>query len=211
MSFPDPELFWNQRFSQPGYLFGTEPNIFLASQVQLLKPGMRALSLADGEGRNSIWLAQQGLQVDAVEIAGVAVDKARRLAQERGVTKVDFHRASLLDWDMGRERYDLVAAIFIQFLSPDQRPGVFRRIVEALKPGGHLVMQGYTPKQVEYKTGGPPLAENMYTEELLRESFAELEIVHLHAYEAHLAEGTAHLGWSALIDLVGRKPPSSGG
>jgi cyclopropane fatty-acyl-phospholipid synthase-like methyltransferase len=206
MSFPDPEAFWNQRFSQPGYLFGTEPNVFLASQAALLKPGMRALSLADGEGRNSIWLARQGLEVDAVEISGVAVDKARKLAQERGAT-VSFHRASLLDWDMGRERYDLVAAIFIQFLSPAERPGVFRRIVEALKPGGHLVMQGYTPRQIEYKTGGPPVAENMYTEELLRDAFAGLEILHLSAHEAHVAEGTGHLGWSALIDLVGRKPP----
>lgn len=205
MSFSDPEAFWNQRFSQPGYLFGTEPNVFLASQAVLLKPGMRALSLADGEGRNSIWLARQGLEVDAVELSGVAVDKARRLAAERGAA-VSFHRASLLDWDMGRERYDLVAAIFIQFLSPAQRPGVFRRIVEALKPGGHLVLQGYTPKQIDYKTGGPPLAENLYTEDLLRESFADLEILHLRAYEAHVAEGTGHLGWSALIDLVGRKP-----
>lgn len=205
MSFPDPQSFWDQRFSQPGYLFGTEPNVFLASQVALLKPGMKALSLADGEGRNSIWMAQHGLVVDALELSGVAVEKAHKLAAERGVS-VNLHRASVLEWDMGCESYDLIAAIFIQFLAPPQRALVFRRIAAALKPGGYLVLQGYTPRQIEYKTGGPPLVENLYTEELLRDSFADLEILHLCAHEAHVAEGTGHLGWSALIDMVGRKP-----
>lgn len=210
MSFPDAEAFWNQRFSQPGFLFGTEPNVFLASQRALLKPGMKALSLADGEGRNSIWMAQQGMEVDAVELSGVALEKARGLARERGAT-VNFQRGDLLDWDMGREAYDLVAAVFIQFLSPAQRPGVFRRMVTALKPGGHLVLQGYTPRQIEFKTGGPPLVENLYTEDLLRDSFSDLEILHLRTHEAHVAEGTGHLGWSALIDMVGRKVPSHSG
>lgn len=204
MTFPDAQSFWDRRFSQPGYLFGTEPNAFLTSQAQLLKPGQRALSIADGEGRNSIWLAQQGLAVVALEISPVAVDKARRLAAERGVA-VRFNVADVMDWEFEPEGYDLIAAIFIQFLSPAERALVFRRIVAALKPAGHLILQGYTPKQVEYKTGGPPLVENMYTEALLREAFADLQILHLRQHEAHVAEGTGHLGWSALIDLVARK------
>ncbi len=166
MSFPDAREFWNQRFACEDYLFGTEPNAFLASQSGLLVPGQRALSLADGEGRNSVWLAAQGLEVDAVEISPVAVRKARVLAVERGVAP-SFHVADLRAWDFGDERYGIVAAVFIQFLSPAERPAVFARIARALAPGGHLILQGYTPKQVEYKTGGPPNAENMYTEALL--------------------------------------------
>lgn len=201
----DSKSFWDQRYTQPGYLFGTEPNAYLASHAALLRPGWRALSIADGEGRNSVWLAQQGLDVDAVEISPVAVEKARSLAQARGVAP-RFHVANVLDWDFGAARYDLVAAIFIQFLAPQERPGVFRRLAAALKPGGWLVMQGYTPKQVEYRTGGPPQPENMYTESLLREAFADLEIVELRAHEAHVAEGSGHHGWSALIDLLARRP-----
>jgi SAM-dependent methyltransferase len=193
MTFPDPQSFWDQRFTQPGYLFGTEPNVFLASQANLLKPGGKALSVADGEGRNSVWLAQQGLDVVALEISPVAVEKARRLA-------------AVLEWDFGAASYDVIAAIFIQFLSPPQRSLVFRRIVQALRPGGCVILQGYTPQQIEYKTGGPPLAENMYTEALLREAFAGLEVLHLREHEAHVAEGTGHLGWSALIDFAGRMP-----
>jgi SAM-dependent methyltransferase len=208
--FPDPAAFWNQRYEQPGYLFGTEPNAYLAAQLGLLVPGWRALSVADGEGRNSVWLAQHGLEVDAVEISPVAVDKARALAAERGVAP-RFHVASVLDWDFGVARYDLVAAIFIQFLAPAERAGVFRRLAAALAPGGWLVMQGYTPQQVQYGTGGPPHAENMYTEPLLREAFADLEMVELRAYEAHVAEGSGHLGWSALIDLLARKPAAADG
>jgi len=205
MTFPDPQAFWDQRFSQPGYLFGTEPNAFLASQSHRLTPGRRALSIADGEGRNSIWMAQQGLEVTALEISPVAVEKARGLAAERGVA-VDFNVANVLEWDFGIAGYDVIAAIFIQFLAPPQRALVFRRIAAALRPGGILILQGYTPKQIEYKTGGPPLVENLYTEALLREAFADLEVLHLREYEAHVAEGTGHLGWSALVDLVARRP-----
>jgi cyclopropane fatty-acyl-phospholipid synthase-like methyltransferase len=205
VSFTDAREFWNQRFDREDYLFGTEPNAFLVSQSGLLVPGQRALSMADGEGRNSVWLAAQGLEVDAVEISPVAVRKARVLAAERGVAP-NFHVADLREWDFGEERYGIVAAVFIQFLSPAERPAVFARIARALAPGGHLILQGYTPKQVEYKTGGPPNAENMYTEALLRQSFADLEILHLQEHEGSLSEGTGHLGWSALIDLVVRKP-----
>lgn len=195
---------WDAHYSEPHYVFGTEPNVFLASQQALLKPGQRALAVADGEGRNGVWLAEQGLSVVSVDFSPPAVEKARKLAASRGVA-VEFHVADVLQWDWPVEAFDIVAAIFIQFVNPAQRDILFRRIKEALRPGGHLILQGYTPRQLDYGTGGPPCAENMYTEAFLREAFADMDILHLREHDDFIAEGTKHYGMSALIDLVARK------
>ena len=195
---------WDERYAQDGYLFGTEPNAFLVSQRHLLKPGMSCLAVADGEGRNGVWLAQQGLRVLSVEASQVALEKAKNLARQRGVT-VEFERADLAQWHWGENRFDAVAAIFIQFAPPALREQMFAGIKHCLKPGGLLLLQGYTPRQLEYKTGGPPLAENMYTETLLRNAFGDMEILHLREHDDHIGEGTAHSGMSALIDMVARK------
>lgn len=201
------EKFWSERFSAVGedYLFGTAPTRFLALHEFLLGAGSTALSVADGEGRNSVWLAEQGLQVTAVEVSPVAVDKARRLAAGRGVL-VDFQVADLLAWAWPEAAYDLVVAVFIQFANPAEQERIFAGMAQALKPGGRLLLHGYTPKQLEYRTGGPSAVENLYTPELLRQAFAGLEIEELREYEAELHEGLAHRGRSALIDLVARKP-----
>ena len=196
---------WDTRFSGDEYHFGTEPNSFVASQAHLLKPGMSALSVADGEGRNSVWLARQGLRVTAFDFSPVGVAKARRLAAAKGV-EIEYHVANILDWDWDARRYDLLAAIFIQFLGPAERARVFAGMLRALAPGGILVLQGYGPKQLEYATGGPKQIDNLYTAQLLRESFAALEILHLREHDETIAEGDAHCGMSALIDLVARKP-----
>jgi cyclopropane fatty-acyl-phospholipid synthase-like methyltransferase len=196
---------WNGRYSAEGYLFGKAPNAFLASQRARLRPGMTALSVADGEGRNSVWLARQGLAVTAFDFSPVAVEKARALAAEAGV-KVDHRVCDIFRWDWDAARYDAVAAIFFQFLTPPQRSAVFAGIQRAIAPGGILLLQGYRPKQLEYRTGGPPDADKLYTEELLRESFPALEILHLAAHDDVVDEGSAHSGMSALIDLAARKP-----
>jgi len=195
---------WNERYAQEGYFFGTEPNAFLLSQQKLLKPGMTCLAVADGEGRNGVWLAQQGLKVLSVEASVVALEKAKKLAAQRGVS-VEFEQADLALWDWGKPRFDVVAAIFIQFASPALRKQMFAGIKHCLKPGGLLLLQGYTPRQLEYKTGGPPVAENMYTQELLKKEFGDMEIMHLKEHDEHVSEGTGHSGMSALIDLVARK------
>ncbi len=196
--------FWDEVYAEQHYVFGTAPNAFLASQQALLKPGQRALAVADGEGRNGVWLAEQGLDVLSVEYSVPAVEKAKKLAQERGVT-LGFEVADVLHWDWPLRTYDIVAAIFIQFATPEQRALLFEHIKAALKPGGLLILQGYTPKQIEYKTGGPSAVENMYTTDLLRAAFSDLEILHLAAHEEFVAEGTKHYGMSALIDMVARK------
>jgi cyclopropane fatty-acyl-phospholipid synthase-like methyltransferase len=195
---------WDERYAQDGYLFGTEPNEFLVSQRHWLKPGMSCLAVADGEGRNGVWLAQQGLHVLSVEASAVALEKAKKLARQRGVA-IDFEQADLAHWRWGENRFDVVAAIFIQFAPPALREQMFAGIKRCLKPGGLLLLQGYTPRQLEYKTGGPSAAENMYTEALLRNAFGDMEILHLSEHDDHIGEGTAHSGMSALIDLVARK------
>ncbi len=196
--------FWDERYATDDYIFGTAPNQFLESQAALVKPGMRALAVADGEGRNGVWLAERGAQVHAVDFSAAALDKARRLAAARGVT-LTFEQADLLNWDWPEAAYDLVAAIFIQFAPPPERDRLITGIRRCLKPGGLLVLQGYTPKQVEFGTGGPPSAANMYTSELLRDWFGDWDILHLAEHESVIREGAHHHGMSALIDLVARK------
>ena len=207
MSFADAQDFWSDRYRAAGeaYLFGTAPNRYLAAQASLLAPGMRALSVADGEGRNAVWLAEQGLDVTATELSPVAIEKAEALAASRGV-KVDFALADALNWIYPDEAFDLVVAVFIQFAAPDERATLFGRLQRTLRPGGRIVLQGYTPKQLEYRTGGPSAVENLYTAALLREAFAGLEIERLDEYEDELDEGSAHCGRSALIGMVARKP-----
>ena len=202
--FADAAATWDQRFATEAFIFGLQPNEYLRAQAGRLSPGSRALCVADGEGRNSVWLARQGLQVDGFDISAVGVAKARRLAVQAGVT-VDYAVADgdALAWP--REAYDLVAAIFIQFADPPMRERLFARMAAALRPGGLLVLQGYRPEQLVNKTGGPPRESHLYTEALLRESFADMEIVELRSYDAELTEGTQHRGPSALIGLVARK------
>lgn len=194
---------WDQRYGGEAYFYGTEPNAFLVSQQALLKPGMKCLAVADGEGRNGVWLAEQGLDVLSVDASPVAQAKAQKLALRRGV-QMRFGQVDLLQW-AGDELYDVVAAIFIQFVGPDLRPQQFANLKQHLKPGGLLLLQGYTPKQLEFKTGGPSQVENLYTEPMLRELCADMEILHLREHDSVIREGEGHNGLSALIDLVARK------
>lgn len=143
---------------------------------------MSCLAVADSEGRNGVWLAQQ-----------------------RGVD-MKFGQADLTQWEWGTGRFDLVVAVFIQFAPPGMRERMFDGIKRCLKPGGLLLLQGYTPRQLEYKTGGPSQAENLYTEAMLRAAFADMEILQLREHDDFIGEGTDHRGMSALIDLAARKP-----
>lgn len=203
--FANPRETWDARFSSDDYIFGTEPNAWLARHAHLLQPGMRVLAVADGEGRNSVWMAKQGLKVDAFDISPVGVDKARKLAQQQAVD-VNFSVCGVEDYPWKTLEYDAVVAIFIQFADPGTRATLFKRMKSALKPDGLILLQGYTPKQLEYKTGGPPNVDHLYTEALLREAFGDLDIAELRAYEDVLTEGTQHHGQSALIGMVARKP-----
>jgi SAM-dependent methyltransferase len=195
---------WESRFSAPGYLFGREPNAFLRSQGHRLRPGQAALSIADGEGRNGVWLAERGLDVLAVDFSPTALAKARALAAERGVT-LRTEQADITAWPWPEARFDVIVGIFVQFVLPAERTRMFAGIKQALKPGGLLLLEGYRPKQLDYRTGGPPNAEQLYTRELLETAFGDLTELDINEYDTEVSEGTGHKGMSALIDLVGRK------
>lgn len=196
---------WNERYDTPEYVFGTEPAQFLRKHGAHLAPGLTGLAVADGEGRNSVFMAARGVETLAMDMSANALTKARALAEARGVD-VAYVEASVTEWDWTPAAFDLVVAVFIQFLAPDDRDAVFRGMVETLKPGGVLLLHGYRPEQIAYGTGGPRQVENLYTEALLRDRFAGLEILALESYDREISEGAGHSGMSALIDLVARKP-----
>ncbi|WP_041801617.1 SAM-dependent methyltransferase [Rhodopseudomonas palustris] len=195
---------WETRFSNPDFVFGTAPNAFLASCRDILPAQGRALAIADGEGRNGVFLAQCGLSVLSVDFSPAAQRKAQSLAAANGVS-IEVLTADILSWDWP-SGFDVVAGIFFQFVDPEQRRLVFAKIRAALNPGGLLLLHGYRPKQLDYKTGGPSRAENLYTREILEQAFGDFDRLCISEHDSVINEGAGHHGLSALIDLIGRKP-----
>lgn len=195
---------WETRFSAEHYVFGTEPNAFLARNSDRFAPGSRILSVADGEGRNGVHLATLGHEVTAQDFSPRAQEKARALAAERGVD-LTFELSDIRarDWEVAA--FDGVVGIFFQFLSPEERDAVFAGIARTVRPGGIVLIEGYGPKQLEYGTGGPKTLENLYTPEILRAAFDGFSDVEIVSYDAEMAEGPGHAGMSALVDMVARK------
>ena len=192
---------WNGRYAPESYLFGTAPNAFLAAQKARLPQRGRALSIADGEGRNGVWLAEHGLDVVSMDFSPVAQAKARALAARRGVT-ITTEQVDLANWDWPADAYDVIVVIFAQ---PLEKTALFAGIRRALKPGGLLLLEGYPPKQLEYGTGGPGEVERLYTRADLEAGFGSFSRIDITEYDAEIYEGDGHGGMSALIDLVGIK------
>lgn len=201
----DPLDRWNRRFSGKDYVFGTEPAEFLTRHAHYLAPGSTVLAVADGEGRNSVWLAGQGMRVTAMDGSSVALDKARALARQKGVS-VDYRLGDITKWDWAGAQYDAVVGIFFQFVGPALRAQIFAGFDTALTPGGLLLIHGYAPRQVGYATGGPKAPENMYDLPLLNAAFPGYDVLHQADYDADIDEGEGHKGRSGLIDFVARKP-----
>jgi hypothetical protein len=214
-----PDAFWNEVYSQDGMVYGTEPNDFLADVWTRVKETFpmvppegrpRVLCIADGEGRNGVWLAKQGATVTAFDASDVAVAKAIKFAADGGVDDHISYSLSDCDGFAGWQpsAFDAIVGIFIQFMDQAMRQRTFERAYMGLTPGGLFVLQGYTPKQLEYGTGGPPSLPPLYTEDMIRDLAlnAGFEIVELRCYEKILSEGYKHSGMSALLGLVARKP-----
>jgi SAM-dependent methyltransferase len=195
---------WENRYRVPGYAFGTEPNYFLAGCRTLLPRSGKALAVADGEGRNGIWLAEQGLDVLSIDFSPAAQEKARALAKQRGVS-LTIASADVHTWDYPEAVFDVVVEIFTQFSSPAERARKWAGMRKALKPGGLLIIQGYTPKQLQYGTGGPKQVENLYTRAMLEAAFGDLRDVTIVEEELEIHEGTSHGGMSAVINLTARR------
>lgn len=195
---------WEDRYRVPAYVFGTEPNYFLVSCKALLPRSGKALAVADGEGRNGIWLAEQGLEVLSLDFSPSAQQKARALAKQRGVT-LTVAQADVHTWDYPEAAFDVVVEIFTQFSTPAERAKKWAGMRKALKRGGLLIIQGYTPKQLQYGTGGPKQVENLYTRAMLEEAFRDFRDMKIVEEEIEIYEGTSHGGMSAVINLTARK------
>jgi SAM-dependent methyltransferase len=196
---------WEARYANAGdYLFGEEPAQMLVENPWMTDGADTCLCVADGEGRNGVWLAGQGLSVASFDLSQTAVERAQVLAAKSGVG-INAYVSDWEGWDWSQS-FDLVVAVFVQFMGPEARVRQFETLREAVRPGGRLVLHGYTPEQVEFGTGGPPYPENMYTPELLNDAFGDWRILRLAAYEREVQEGRGHSGHSALIDLVAEKP-----
>jgi SAM-dependent methyltransferase len=195
---------WNSRFDQDEFAYGTEPNTFLRDMAERLVPSADVLSLGDGEGRNGVHLARQGHRVTAVDIAEAGLGKARRLAARHGVSVETVH-ADLAEFDLGTERWHAVVSIFCHLPSALRRQ-VLAGAVRGLRPGGLLILEGYTPRQLRHGTGGPKDPDLLLEPDTLREELAGLELTHFIEVEREIREGMLHTGTAAVLQVVARKP-----
>ena len=195
---------WDERYQRDTLTYGAEPNDFLIEQVGLLQAGS-CLCLAEGQGRNAVWLAGQGFAVTAVDQSRVGMERAQDLAAERGVTLAT-EVADLAHYDLGSESWDNIISIF-GHLPSGLRRHVHRRVVEALRPGGIFLLEAYTPQQLETSgTGGPPDQDMLPTVEILITELAGLEILLAHEILRQVNEGEHHKGEGAVVQFVARKP-----
>jgi SAM-dependent methyltransferase len=196
--------FWNEKFANAEYAYGTEPNEFLAASVAKLKPGA-ALSLAEGEGRNAVWLAQQGFTVSSIEQSEKGVAKTLRLALQRGVI-VMAERGELEIFHIQPNSWDLIVSIYAH--TPQElRRKLHRQVVAGLKPGGVFVLEAYTPAQIPNNTGGPKDASLMPTAELLRSELNGLVFDHIAEVERDVVEGSLHTGTAHVVQVVAHRAP----
>lgn len=196
-------MFWDEKFSADHYIYGTDPNDFLAAQAGAIPKG-KVLCIGDGEGRNGVFLATQGYQVTSVDSSKVGLAKAQELAAEKGVT-LKTVVADLNDFDIGENQWDGVVSIYCHLPAP-LRQKVHGNVVRGLKPGGVMLLEAYTPKQLEYNMGGPPVVELMYTADILRSDLKGLQFEHLQELDREVIEGTHHYGMGAVVQVIGVKP-----
>lgn len=191
---------WDDRYAASDYLFGTAPNDFLKTVAHQLAPNSQILCLADGEGRNGVYLAAQGHTVTAVDQSRVGLKKAKKLAQQKQVS-VETIKADLAEYDIGVESWDCIVSIFFHIPS-EVRANIYPRIIAALKPGGSLILESYTPNQLNHKTGGPPTSDLMLTKDQLTQYFSEMNLEHLQELEREVIEGTGHTGLASVVQLL---------
>ena len=193
---------WDERYSTENYAYGTKANDFLVSMIDRLPTG-KILCLAEGEGRNAVWLAEQGNEVTAVDASQVGLQKANRLAEARGVKITTVH-ADLADYDIGKQQWDAIISIFCH-LPAALRQELHRRCIAGLRDDGMILLEAYTPLQLEYNTGGPPVAEMMMDAASVRSELDGLEFLHLQECVRDIHEGEFHSGTGAVVQLLAKR------
>ena len=194
---------WEERFSVDGYIYGTEPNEFLRDNVAILPRGS-VLCLAEGEGRNSVFLAESGFDVHSVDLTHAGVAKTLQLAAKRGVT-VDAVVGDLADHDLGAGQWDVIVSIFAH-TDADTRRRVHRDVVPALKADGVFLLEAYTVDQIGRGTGGPSNPDMMMSLAKLADELPGLEVLHGAELVREIVEGPGHTGFGAVVQLIARKP-----
>jgi 2-polyprenyl-3-methyl-5-hydroxy-6-metoxy-1,4-benzoquinol methylase len=199
--------YWDERYSSDVFVFGVAPHDFLAAQSARFRPGMRALAVADGEGRNAVWLARQGLDVICIDASEFGLAKAHRLAAAQNVALRTMH-LDIREYAWPAAQFDVITSIFVHFDVHD-REYIHSCMQRSLKPGGLLVLVAFTPEQLALDTGGPHQIELLYTADEMRSHFAGMIIHHLDAIVCELHEGEAHTGLAAVLRLLAEKPRSA--
>lgn len=194
---------WDTKYDTTEYIYGKKPNDFLHAHSHLFPSGGRILCLAEGEGRNSVYLAQQGYRVTGVDASSVGLHKAGQWAQEQNVT-INFVHSDLSEYDLGHEQWDGIVSIFCH-LPPVLRQEIHQKVVAGLKKSGILLLEAYTPKQIQYGTGGPPTEELMMSHDSIAKEFKGLHFEHLKELEREVVEGSYHSGLASVVQAIGRK------
>jgi len=194
---------WDARYAEEGWAFGTEPNDFLREQAHHLAPGGRVLCLAEGEGRNAVWLAQRGFDVTGVDLAILGLEKAQRLAAERGVHLTTVV-ADLATFEFGSAAWDGIVSIFAHVPAAARRR-IHTGVLAGLAPGGVLLLEAYRPQQIGRGTGGPPDEERLMNLERLRPELGTLDWLLARELDRDVVEGRCHTGAASVVQLVARK------
>jgi SAM-dependent methyltransferase len=199
----NPQKMWDERFAEAEPVYGELPNAYLRAQSLRLPPACKILVPGDGYGRNGIWLANQGFQVSTVDLSPVGVARARQSAQAAGL-KMSIEQADLSSWTWPVAEFDAVASIFLH-LPPEVRPRIHAKLLGALKPGGLLIIEAFTPAQLRHSSGGPKQVELLCSAEILRKDFAAAEVLELQEVQVELDEGHMHRGPAAVVRGLFRK------
>ncbi len=193
---------WDERYSDQEYAYGTQANDFLREKYRIIPKG-KVLCLAEGEGRNAVFLSQQGYSVTAVDLSKKGIIKAEKLAESKNV-KIEYIHADLLEFNIGKNQWDGVVSIFVPLPLAD-RKHIHQKVIEGLKDKGVYLLEAYTPNQLQYGTGGGNCANTMQTEESIIEELGGLHLSHITEIERNVTEGKYHTGLASVVQAIGTK------